>query len=308
MTTVRCPNCQATYNVDAAKLADGGRKLRCAKCQTVWLAKAEVVEPEVVPTEVAVEVAGAASGAADEVGAPAGGPETLAGEAVTTHSEGDSEGDVAFAPPSEEMLVQRTPGVEVMAQAGGWRRLVRGDNVWRSGAVAFVCVGILLGCGVFWWTFFMGGEVRGHKMVEVVAPVVQVSAVVQPPKGLVLHRVRSEVKDVEGEGGGVALTVRGLLANTTSNTLNVPAMRLELLGKDGAVADMWPVSGIAGTLQPKGEQAWVVSLTAPDMASIQGWRVVFVSETSAGVTPVPQQDDEPVEPEAEPAHDEPLAH
>jgi hypothetical protein len=67
-----------------------------------------------------------------------------------------------------------------------------------------------------------------------------------------------------------------LLSNVTSESIIVPPLQLELLGDDGKVADLWPVSGVSGTLEPMAEQAWTVSLSAPTMADIKGWRVVFV--------------------------------
>lgn len=267
MTTVRCPNCDATYNVDPAKLAGGGRKLKCAKCQTVWLAMAE-------PVEVAAPKAVEPPAAPDEAAETAAVPEVADAAADV------ADGDAAFAPDTDEMLVQRTPGVDAVVRVGGWRQWIRGENKWRSAALGVVILGLLGGGLVV--VMKMGGE-----EVEEELPVVAVAAepvaampsdVVQPPAGVVLHRVQGEVSEVDGQGGGVALTVRGLLANTTSQTITVPPMRLELLGKDGSVADMWPVSGIAARMEAGAEEAWTVSLTAPDMTSIQGWRIVFVAE------------------------------
>jgi len=34
-----CPNCTTSYAVDAANFSDAGRRVRCARCQEVWLAK-----------------------------------------------------------------------------------------------------------------------------------------------------------------------------------------------------------------------------------------------------------------------------
>ena len=47
MITVRCPACDATYQLDDAKLAAGGRKLKCARCKTVWVADAPAVRSPV---------------------------------------------------------------------------------------------------------------------------------------------------------------------------------------------------------------------------------------------------------------------
>ncbi len=265
MTTVRCPNCDAAYNVDPAKLGEAGRKLKCAKCQAVWLATAEFVEePAAVAEPVQPEAPVAGGDGHDDGVAPAS----------------DAEGDAAFSPESDEMLVQRNPGVDAVVRVGGWRQWVRGDNLWRSAAVGVVALGLLAGSCMIWMSLAgKGGEepVVEHPL-EAAADVALTADVVPPPEGIVLHRVRGDVSPVDGKDGGMALTVRGLLVNTTSSTITVPPMRLELLGKDGSVADMWPVSGIAARMDGGAEEAWTVSLTAPDMSTIAGWRVVFVSE------------------------------
>lgn len=256
MTTVRCPNCEATYTLDAAKLG-AGRKLKCARCQTVWVATAEPVADAAKP-EVAAEPAAGAK------------IDAMAAEAVPAAQVPVSE-DV---PPPD--VIQRTPNVEALTNVGGWQQWLRGENIWRTGAVVVLALGVLAGAGTVWWRMRLHAEPKTEaaKVEAVTAP--HEPQLVDPPAGVVLHRVRGDVSKIDGEQGGVALTVRGLLANTTSATVTVPALQLELLGDDGKVADMWPVSGVSGTLPPQDEQAWTVSLTAPDMSSIKGWRIVFV--------------------------------
>ena len=270
MITVSCPNCDATYQLDESKLADGGRKLKCAKCQTVWIAKRPEVEPVVSVVEETPVVE----------------------EEVAPVVEAVAEGDIASpedAPPTEEMIVQRTPGVDALVRVGGWRQYVRGGNIWRTGAMTFILLGVVAGGFVAYGKMTAqaperdGVDESSHGQVvssTMLAETKDTSQVVQPPKGVVLHRVRGEATSVEGKNGGVALTVRGLLSNTTSDSIVVPAMQLELLGDDGKVADLWPVSGVSGTLQGGAEQAWTVSLTAPDMSAVKGWRVVFVKNAS----------------------------
>ncbi len=43
-----CPACEAEYDVPEA-IGGAGRKVRCARCQTVWLASAAPPEPEPEP-------------------------------------------------------------------------------------------------------------------------------------------------------------------------------------------------------------------------------------------------------------------
>ena len=38
-----CPHCTTSYAVDSANFSDAGRRVRCARCQQVWLARPELV-------------------------------------------------------------------------------------------------------------------------------------------------------------------------------------------------------------------------------------------------------------------------
>jgi predicted Zn finger-like uncharacterized protein len=269
MTTVSCPNCEASYHVDPARLGDGDRKLKCAKCQTVWIARSPRVESAWdAPVEPEIKAETQEQRVVSETW----------GERELPEIGQDS--DASYAPLNDDILLQRSPGVDAVVHVGGWQRMIRGDNLWRTIAVAFVAIGLLTGAVVIL------NKLQTDESVEASAPranfeepvAAGVDDVVEPPKGVVLHRVRGEVTQVDGGSAGMALTVRGLLLNTTDEAITVPPMRLELLGADGAVIDMWPVSGIAARMEGGAEEAWTVSLTAPDMSIVSGWRVVFVAE------------------------------
>lgn len=59
-----CPHCTTSYDVNPANFGDAGRKVRCARCQEVWLAR-----PELAPAMAGAEQDGGFSG--DEAGAVA---------------------------------------------------------------------------------------------------------------------------------------------------------------------------------------------------------------------------------------------
>ncbi len=44
-----CPSCTTSYQVDQAALGDAGRSVRCARCRTVWLARAENIKAKPTP-------------------------------------------------------------------------------------------------------------------------------------------------------------------------------------------------------------------------------------------------------------------
>lgn len=46
MPRIVCPNCGARYDVAAGVIGAAGRKVRCARCGTVWLARPEPAQGE----------------------------------------------------------------------------------------------------------------------------------------------------------------------------------------------------------------------------------------------------------------------
>ncbi len=45
-----CPECSTTFNVNSDRIPDGGARVRCARCQHVFLVE-KSLEPEVPETE-----------------------------------------------------------------------------------------------------------------------------------------------------------------------------------------------------------------------------------------------------------------
>ena len=67
---IACPNCNARYLVPDAKIGQGGRRVRCARCDTTW--KTEGVPPKPAPEQTAAPNESVAADAAPE--APAAAP------------------------------------------------------------------------------------------------------------------------------------------------------------------------------------------------------------------------------------------
>lgn len=264
MLTVRCPACLAAYQVEAEKLG-AGRKLKCAKCGTVWLAVPETEAPRPVEDATPAEAPAPAPEAAPAV-------ESQPAPVSSTLAAGLTEEQASFAPGDEEFINPPSLDSVVDARPAGlrvwWQR-----HQWMVGAVVLATAGLVMGAVVLMQHMDAGSDeaARAGAAPPLVAAKRGVKRI-EPPKGIVLRRVRSEISPTDT---GVIVTVRGLVTNTTSATLVVPPLLLQLLGKDGNVQDMWPVSSVAGELAAQDENAWTVSLTEPTLESVRGWRVIF---------------------------------
>lgn len=293
MVTVRCPACLATYNLDPAKvgpeLVTTGKKMKCAKCGTVWLAKPESEEALAVAAQ--AEAKAAAQRAADATAAPvsaAPSEKTAADSAPDSAPPAEPAPEAANEPVSaplpEDALLSQGPSLDSMAHARRpGLRWLRGENRWALGAVLFVGIGIVMAGWVVLHRLHRS-DTPNTLQLDAARPAAATTAprapaTVNPPAGVLLRRVRSEISAIDG---GVMLTVRGLVTNTTSKSVVLPPLMVQLLGADGSVQDMWPVSSISGTLPPQAENAWVVSLTEPSLDAVKGWRVVFTDAQPGG--------------------------
>lgn len=247
MITVNCPTCAAAYRLDAAKLGSQGRKLKCAKCATVWVAMAPV-EPPPLSVELtqmpAVEPSFATAPEPEVVSVP-----------LRFRPEG-ALGEVSF----EDMA-------HLPTGARGW---LRGENLWLVVGLFVFLAGILAAGGVY--VNLMGNPLAtwGQSM----SPSRVIAPTAAAPVGVTLHHVEGYVDDVSGVA---VLGVQGQLTNITAAAVSVPPLRLEIVGMDGAVRDAAPVlqDDPSATLPPQGTLPWVVSLTSPALTTAKGWRVVF---------------------------------
>lgn len=284
MFTVSCPNCSATYQLDETKLGPQGRKLKCARCGHIWVAMPPAADeppvsavsspasPEGQPAPVDV---GAAPVAGDSFHNEDAAEDTLSAESENAAAQNLTEESVPEALAPEPVA----PRVELSAMANvaryPWSRAFTGQRKWLTVALALCCVGALGAGWVLWGKF----SPRGHAGARTVAATentgvsTTVPVVVPPPSGVVLQRVKAQFTKV---GEGVVLNVNGVMRNASETAVNLPLLRVELLGADGKVQDMWPVNLVTTTLLPTMEMPWSVSFTNPDVKNIAGWRAVFV--------------------------------
>lgn len=84
---IECPSCASRYVIDAAKIGDEGRNVRCASCQKEWfVTQADAIEPEPQPAS-SPAASPAASAGAEARGAPKAGE--APGEAADRTAQAD---------------------------------------------------------------------------------------------------------------------------------------------------------------------------------------------------------------------------
>lgn len=257
MFTVNCPACDAQYQLDEAKVGPAGRKLKCAKCGHLWVAMKPVVEV----------AAGAVAEQAPEVQAREGQAEKRAEDVL----------------PAVEKVEEQAPepaavDLGAAAEVGqrGWLAWFYGPNLWRMLGWGLILAGLLAGGWVVWHAWQEHDDLGKHQeaaVEDVPLLAMEEPVVIPPPQGVVLQGVRAEFI---GEGDGVVLAVRGQVKNVGDAAVTLPQLQVELLGRDGKVADVWPVRLANHQLLPAVSLGWEVSFTNPPLKELAGWRAVFV--------------------------------
>lgn len=195
-----CPDCETSYEVEAAELPAGGRKVRCTECGAVWRADAgpdeagERLEPE---TDNAVET----------VAAP-GRPEP--GEP------GDPVEDLSFEEPKRRPQTTKRPARRVTPKP----RLMQ--IMAAAGLAALAALGV--------WR---------NKVVEVVPDLAGLYAAAGLPVNLRGLEFRDMTTVETMENGVPQLVVRGTIANVTAEPASVPRLRLAVRSTSGREIFVW---------------------------------------------------------------------
>lgn len=253
MLTVRCPKCDAAYQVDETKIGPQGRRLKCAKCGEIWVAKA----PQ------------AAIGGEDAA---------KSGEKLPNAAAPVPEGTSASLEPAEASDVDQgvAPGVDELAHVGSpLRAATGGPRKWLTLALVLCVVGVAGGGYVMWQHFAAGGEAPAAAGEFAAPAAAEGIKTVPAPEGVVLLDVAARFN--QDEKAGLSFEVAGKVKNGGSQTVTLPGLQVELLDKDGKVRDLWPVTLIKGELTPGEELPWKVTFTNPPVEEMAGWRAEWVA-------------------------------
>jgi predicted Zn finger-like uncharacterized protein len=241
-----CPNCASRYEIAEAKIGTGGRKVRCASCQTTWQIEAPqaVDTPQAIDARPTEEVLQSDLDAAipDLPGAPS--PEQTAAEleeelrraaeidadisAITSER---SEPPQADAPPPRSPRRKRN-------RAGAGSVDKRPPS---AAAGIFVAIGLaVLGLGLW----------QRERVVRVMPQFAGLYATIGLPvnvRGLAFSAVESElVQDPQGR----FLVVSGDVTNVAKGTIKVPPITVMVQSEDGKLLYSWTTEPPRPSLEP----------------------------------------------------------
>lgn len=240
-----CPSCASRYELDAAKLGSGGRKVRCASCQTLWhvdpdqgfpeapsaedtqallseeLARAAEIDKQI--TAVAAEQEPVSEPATSEIEMPKPRPRRAAG-AASKKRRSNSSGS-AF---------RWTPGLAISSGLAMTGLVLIAGLAWQRNAVVRVAPQL----ASLFETLGMPVNVRGLSLTSIEGGLVQ-------------------------DGQGRFLVVEGDVTNITRSVTPVPPIEVALKDAAGQTLYSWTTAPPRASLEPAELVRFRARLAAP---------------------------------------------
>ena len=233
-----CPNCASRYEIAEAKIGAGGRRVRCASCQTTWQIQ---MPQEAQPTE---EVLQSDLDAAmpDLPGAPS--PEETAAElAEELRRAAEIEADIsAVAAERAEPTQPDAAPSRLSKRKRNWTGARKPAGSLQSAAAGiFVALGLVtLGLGLW----------QRERVVRAMPQFAGLYAKIGLPvnvRGLAFSGVESElVQDPQGR----FLVVSGDVTNIAKSTTKLPPITVTVQSEDGKVLYSWTTEPPRPSLEP----------------------------------------------------------
>ena len=275
-----CPSCASQYELDAAKLGPGGRKVRCASCKTSWHVEPEAIFPEAPSAEEtqalleeelvrAAAIEAEISAVTAEADARIAAAEAEAEVGVEANIEADAapESDVEAVPLASAPAAR---GKRLPRRAAASKRTIPG----RRGAalpIAAALAGLALLGGLVW---------QRNTVVRMAPQLADVFAMAGLPvnvRGLSLSAVESGLVD---DGQSRYLVVEGDVTNITRRRTNVPAIEVAVNDAAGTTLYSWTTQPPRPTLEPAELVRFRARLASPPEKG-QSVRVRFTSAATA---------------------------
>lgn len=235
-----CPNCASRYEIAEAKIGTGGRKVRCASCQTTW----QIQAPQAIDARPTGEVLQSDLDAAvpELPGAPS--PEQTAAELEEElRRAAEIDADIAALTAEREEPPQANIA-QPMPPKPKRNRIGAGSLGTRLPPAA---AGILVAAGLATLGF---GLWQRERVVRAIPQFAGLYASVGLPvnvRGLAFSAVESElVQDPQGR----FLVVSGDVTNIANSTTKVPPITVMVQSEDGKVLYSWTTEPPRPSLEP----------------------------------------------------------
>jgi predicted Zn finger-like uncharacterized protein len=243
---ITCPQCWTSYDVAAAKLGSEGRSVRCARCQSQWLAKSSDEEPA------SDDAAWGMTAPADPVersGVQAlatAGPPAAADTETSVEDWGmPAPAEIVDAPPlapvSDEPhagaeAVTDTDAIDIESLAARQSRIVhpkpprRRLRAPRPGLMVLALAAVLAA--------LIGWRAQIVRLLPQTAPVFATIGLPVNLRGLVFEDLGVAG---ESEGDVPVLVVHGVIRNITPHQVAVPRLRFALRSPGGLEVYAWTI-------------------------------------------------------------------
>jgi predicted Zn finger-like uncharacterized protein len=255
-----CPKCDTTYRVDRVALGAEGRRVRCARCMTIWRATANDAPPMAAATAPRPETAEAAEAARGGDGsvfaaaAPAPAPVVIAEAPSLVPAI-----EAPARPPDPDAGIIEPLGedIETLAARRALRQNTRkaGRGRWRLPRLSTVVVGLAAS---------LAALIAGRTTVVRTFPqTASLFAAMHLPvnlRGLDFADVKSSE---EFDQGVPVLVVDGRIVNLTNRILDVPRLRIAVRNAAGHEVYAWTALAQSPILGPRDSLPFRARLASP---------------------------------------------
>jgi predicted Zn finger-like uncharacterized protein len=225
-----CPSCAAGFEIDPAVLGLKGRTVRCASCKTKWFAAA--------PEPALAESANAWTAETPSMPVPAVTAEDRADHEVLNASRIDTDASAIAA--EDIAVVENAPALapeaeEEPAPAVKRRKLVSPPpaKARRARRIPLAFVAAVLFCA-------LGAAVMGrHAVVRAAPEMASLYAAIGLPvnlRGLEFQNIRTKQ---EIQDGVTVLSIEGDVENVANRAVELPRVRLAVIGDNGNEIYSW---------------------------------------------------------------------
>jgi predicted Zn finger-like uncharacterized protein len=281
-----CPSCATAFRVSASALGEGGRQVRCAQCRAVWLATPESALADPVAAEASFELPSAKPSDPSPQAAVDDADWGAAFAEEADDKDKDKVKEAVECPPVDNVPVAEAPSLapDIVAESlpqrrdpeprpSSNRRVVAGaadpakrrrlpaamtripiSRLRLSPSATIVALGVaILGL------FLLGREQVVRTMPD--------AASVYERMGLPVNLRGVDFRNVKGANemvdGVIVLVVEGQLVNITSNSIDLPRLRLAVRDATGKEIYTWTATAPKSQLGPGEAVAFRSRLASP---------------------------------------------